>query len=233
MIETWAITELATRRAELEALVRRSYVDASEQLDPAFARSTRAIVALSPTGALEGALFLADEQWGEVSTLYLGLAFVDPAARGRGVFVTMLEQLRVELVRRPRIVWAKTALPSVARLLASVFPALLPEPSGAVPLHARAALDAARRHYGAATLDELAGATARAWLLRGVSSSRYQTHEIARRATTVEPWVPLFERLGVDESQGDRVILLVALDGGDSLGDASSTSRLPRDPTVV
>src|SRR5262249_53902641 len=144
--------------------------------------------------------------------VFLGLSATSRETKGSGVVRQMYEKFLEEArgweraLDRPLLLWATTAAPSAYNAANVLFADLQPRPDASYTAEGTVVANALRRLYGLGP----AAAGEHPFVMRKVATgTRYSPQEEARiEAICTEKRFDLFEKTGVDQPAGDRILLI-------------------------
>lgn len=174
---------------------------------------------LDVEGKIKGVLFT---NWSEqplilangesLKLIYIGWGVVLPAFQGKGIFRELLEFLRAEVyastqqIKPPIYLYARTALPPVYSTLKQIFPTLQPEFDGRFSEEILPAVDALWSSWIKPTKKM------HPFVLHGAAQYRYSKFQTGptQQATDQYP-VELFKNLSINETNGDRLLMVIPI----------------------
>ncbi|MBN9518159.1 ester cyclase [bacterium] len=218
--------------AEIATVAADSFLDTTDRLTRELDRCDTLYLLRGPTGELDCFFLVAhhhlDVGGHQIPALYLGLSAARPEVKGTGLAVRLYDRCAVdargwERAHGARLVaWAMTVTPGVYRAACRVFAGVQPDLDGEYtpalrrrqPAQCGRGSDSGRR-----------GGGGHPFVLPGVAGVRYTDGE--RRRTPARPErAALFGRLGVEETRGDRLLLVAQVpDAGWRVAPEAGMSR--------
>jgi len=204
---------------EIAALVAPSYLDSATLLEREFAHCDLLYYLRDEDGQLVCFLMVARETVSvagcERPAVFLGLSATSQATKGSGliwrVYRTFVDEARgwQRILACPLLLWATTATPSAYHAVNRLFDDLQPRPDGTYALDALQIANALRARYGRAP----AAPGDHPFVMHAVANhTRYSPCEEARIAALRQAHgFDLFDRLAVDQRNGDRTLLVCRL----------------------
>ena len=216
-------------RSEVANLVAPSYVDATAMLAREFEKNTTIYLLRDEAGVLVSFLMVG---WGEipaetgpVPSVYVGLSATSQGTKGSGqvrqVYQAFIEDAAEweRATGRRLLLWGTTATPSAYHAVNLIFAGVDPRADGAYSSEAVTHVPALRQALGVGS----PGHDEHPFVLHGAAeNTRYSDAEYSRiTAIARRNGFDLFDRLGVDERRGDRLLCVgrvphAWLTGGDA-----------------
>lgn len=208
----------ARLKASIAGIVAASFVDEASRLEREFERRDTLYFLEDERG---GVLSFFMVSWDtleidgrQVPTLNVGLTAARPDQKGTGSSIRLYRHVVAEAQRRERllerklIVWGTLASPVAFLIARRIFANLQPSLEGAYDEEAEATARAVRRKLGSA---EPAGAHPFLFtrLIAGVRFTEPERRRLAGFCRTRS--FTLFDRLGLDEARGDRLLFVAAV----------------------
>ena len=200
---------------EIAGLVAHSYVDATALLEREFAHNDLLYYIRDDLGRLVTFFMVAREcllvEGRPTPGVFLGLSATSRQTKGSAVVRRLYETFVAEargwerVLDRPLLLWATTATPSAYHAVNLLFADLQPTPDGGYTTEGAIRANALRRLYGLSP----AGSNEHPFVMRDVATgTRYSAEEETRIGVICkEKRFDLFERTGVDQRMGDRLLL--------------------------
>ena len=204
---------------EIAELVAPSYVDATAILEREMDHCDLLYHVRGEDGRLVNFFMIARESVQidgcATPTIFLGLSATSQATKGSGLVWDTYKAFITEacgwerLLSCPLLLRATTATPSAYHALNRLFDDVEPRPDGSYTPEGARIANSLRTLYGLAPV----GAHENPFVLRGVASrTRYSPEEEVRIAEICRRnEFDLFDKVGVDERQGDRLLLICRL----------------------
>jgi hypothetical protein len=215
-IEFVSVSSLRVNQAHLGSvvdIVRESYADPDAVLAAALADADTAYLGFDDSSELES-FFLVRKSGPTISsgsgpkpTMYLGLSATRGDSKGSGRIVRLYRRLILDAQSDPAlasaIAWGTTATPVAFAVVQSLFTEVEPRPDGEFTTQGAHAAAQLVRGLGREPDPN------QPFVIRGLASYRYASAERERIAhITHKKRFTLFDRLGIDERRGDRLLLV-------------------------
>jgi len=210
---------------EIAELVAHSYLDATALLERELAHNDLLYYIRDDEGRLATFFMVAREclhvDRRPTPSVFLGLGATSQRTKGSGLVRQLYRAFLTEArgweqaLDRPLLLWATTATPSAYYGAGLVFADLQPRPDGSFTAEGAAIANVLRRRYGLGPLD----AGGNPFVMHDVATgTRYSPEEEARiEAICREKRFDLFEKTGVDQRNGDRLLVICRVAGRPSM----------------
>ncbi len=146
-------------------------------------------------------------------SVYLGLSASNAATKGRGFTIRLYKRFIADAVGwegsdgQPLFLWGTTASPLVLRIVHRVFGSVCPDREGRYSELAAVHAQAIRRYLSLSESDFV-----HPLVLPGIArDTRYRDEERSRHMKDISGPDDIFDRLGISESRGDRLLFMAAL----------------------
>ena len=204
---------------EIADLVAPSYVDATALLERELAHNDLLYYIRDEDRRLVTFFMIAREsvavEGDLIPAIFLGLSATSQQTKGSGLYRTLfqafIEDARTwqQALARPLLLWATTATPSSYHGARMMFDSLEPRPDGSCEAESATVANALRARYGLGPVDP----PGNPFVMKGVASgTRYSPEEEARLAAICrKTGFDLFDRIGVDQRNGDRLLVTCRL----------------------
>jgi len=206
---------------EIAELVAHSYVDATALLAREFAHNDVLYYIRDEEGRL-ATFFMVSRECLHIDgvptpSVFLGLGATSRRTKGSGLVRRLYQAFLAEArgwqqaLDRPLLLWGTTATPSAYHGVSLIFADLQPRPDGSFTAEGATIANVLRRRYGLGPLAD----GGNPFVMHGVATAtRYSPEEEARIAAICrDKGFDLFDRTGVDQRLGDRLLVLCRVPG--------------------